>query len=367
MKVKWFVCIGITAIGSGICSAGPMPSFRGIGELAGGDAYSNARGVSADGSFVVGFSYSASGKEAILWSNGTGLVGLGANTSATGVSSDGKAVAGSWGSTAARWTEGSGWVSIGTLSGYSGSHATDISDDGNVVVGYAGNLMAFRWNEAEGIVNMGTLGGTFSSANGVSADGSVIVGYSNHGNTAHDDAFRWTEATGMVGLGDVPGGTRSYGYGVSADGAYVVGYATDYSSGTDTWWDAFLWHESTGMISLGELPGGDPKALAQDVSLDGSAVVGYSYSDSGLEAFLWDPENGMRGMKSVLTTDYGLDLSGWTLSVAQAISDDGRVIVGYGRNPSGNTEGWIATVPEPGSAALLVFTALALVRRRRRA
>jgi hypothetical protein len=43
-----------------------------------------------------------------------------------------------------------------------------------------------------------------------------------------------------------------------------------------------------------------------------------------------------------LLTSLGLDLTGWTLEVAQAVSADGRTIVGYGPNPSGNYEGWVA-------------------------
>ncbi|TKJ32311.1 MAG: hypothetical protein CEE38_23425 [Planctomycetes bacterium B3_Pla] len=43
--------------------------------------------------------------------------------------------------------------------------------------------------------------------------------------------------------------------------------------------------------------------------------------------------------------DYGLDLTGWALTYAQGISADGLTIVGYGTNPAGNIEGWIATLP----------------------
>jgi hypothetical protein len=65
----------------------------------------------------------------------------------------------------------------------------------------------------------------------------------------------------------------------------------------------------------------------------------------------------MRNLRNVLEDDFGLDLSGWTLTEATGISADGRTIVGYGVNPSGDQEGWIA-VPEPPPAAL-VFAGLA--------
>jgi hypothetical protein len=45
-------------------------------------------------------------------------------------------------------------------------------------------------------------------------------------------------------------------------------------------------------------------------------------------AFIWDFAHGMRDLKSVLETEHGLDLAGWQLNSAVAISDDGLVIAG---------------------------------------
>ncbi len=52
-------------------------SFTGLGDLAGGDFYSVATGVSVDGSVVVGYSDSGSSYEAFRWTSGGGMVGLG--------------------------------------------------------------------------------------------------------------------------------------------------------------------------------------------------------------------------------------------------------------------------------------------------
>jgi hypothetical protein len=41
----------------------------------------------------------------------------------------------------------------------------------------------------------------------------------------------------------------------------------------------------------------------------------------------------------------GANLTGWTLTEATGISDDGQVIVGWGTNPSGDQEAWRAEVP----------------------
>ena len=190
------------------------------------------------------------------------------------------------------------------------------------------------------MVGLGYLpGGSFSSAaDGVSADGSVVVGYGNSGTGFQ--AFRWTQATGMVGLGYLPGGESSGASAVSADGSVVVGHSRDFGFNTQ---EAFRWTQGTGMVGLGDLPGGDFSSRAYGVSGDGSVVVGLSGgSILAGEAFIWNSSQGMRSLQQVLTNDYGLNLTGWTLRIARAISADGLTVVGEGRNPSGNTEAWIA-------------------------
>jgi probable HAF family extracellular repeat protein len=108
------------------------------------------------------------------------------------------------------------------------------------------------------------------------------------------------------------------------------------------------------MVGLGSLPGG-LDGVGYDVSADGSTVVGYAHSAaSSQEAFIWDESNGMRELDGVLTA-IGLDLTGWTLNEAYGISDDGRVIVGWGTNPDNDREAWIAVIPEPSTGLLLGF------------
>jgi len=211
---------------------------------------------------------------------------------------------------------------------------------------------------------MGDLsGGSFYSvAYGVSANASVIVGKSESASGA--EAFYWTPSGGMQGIGDLPGGGfHSAAKAVSADGSVVVGYGNS-ASGREA---AFRWTVLGGMQGLGDLPGGELRSVAEDVSGDGSVVVGYGSSASGTEAFIWDAANGMQNLKDVLVNDYSLDLTGWTLIYARGISDDGLTIVGYGINPDGYTEGWVATVPEPATICLLGLGSLAMLRRRKSA
>jgi probable HAF family extracellular repeat protein len=261
-------------------------SITNLGTLPGGN-YSNAWGISADGSVVVGFSDSTNGGRAFRWTS-AGMTDLGTlpggnSSEARGVSADGSFVVGTStsasGGRAFRWTS-AGMTDLGTLPGGNYSYAWGISADGSVVVGYSNSAnggRAFRWTSA-GMTDLGTLpGGNHSVAYSVSADGSVVVGYSNNPNEGR--AFRWTSA-GMTDLGTLPGGNHSVAYGVSADGSVVVGYSNSANGGR-----AFRW-TSAGMTDLGTLPGGN-HSVAYGVSADGSVVVGYSNNPNEGRAFLY--------------------------------------------------------------------------------
>lgn len=97
------------------------------------------------------------------------------------------------------------------------------------------------------------------------------------------------------------------------------------------------------------------------VSGDGSIIVGMG----GNVAWIWDEVHGMRDLKQVLEQDFSLDLTGWLLREARAVSADGLTIVGEGVNPEGHWEAWRAVIPEPNTAALLALGLLVLGVRRR--
>ena len=148
----------------------------------------------------------------------------------------------------------------------------------------------------------------------------------------------------MVGLGDLTGGIfRSVAMGVSADGSVVVGHGYS-ASGRE----AFRWTSEGGIVGLGDLAGGSYHSSANGVSGDGLVVVGFGISASGQEAFIWDAASGMKSMQAFLEGQLGLDLTGWTLKLAFGVSTDGTTIVGYGINPDGFDEAYIAVIPGPG-------------------
>jgi probable HAF family extracellular repeat protein len=343
--------------------------FVPLGQLPGGGA-SSAQAVSADGSVVVGSACVGGcalylGLNAFRWTSDGGMVSIGGSF-ASDVSADGSVVVGGDVSSSGvsmgdfRWTESSGLAGIG-LSGAGLVWDVSVSADGAVVVGQ-NDSEAYRWTSESGAFGLGDLfGGDFSSrALDVSADGTVVVGSSS--SASGDEAFRWTSDGGMVGLGNLTGHNGSVAHAVSADGSVVVGWSS-YSDNVHVYsQEAFRWTSDGGMVGLSDLPGGRSWSGALDVSADGSVVVGYRGSASGPEAFVWDAINGMRSVSDVLT-DLGLDMTGWTLGIASAISANATTIVGEGRNALGEPEAWLAkisVVPEPSTSVLTGLVLMSL-------
>jgi probable HAF family extracellular repeat protein len=272
-------------------------------------------------------------------------------------------------------------VGLGDLPGGAfSSGAGGISDDGQIIVGSSITshgtdvVEAVIWVSDSGPMSLGTLpenSGSFATA--ASGEGEFVVG-GVAGGLPGKQAFRWSAMTGMVGLGRLPGGTFSEARDVSADGSIVVGVsefpATPFTQSTQ----AMLWSEETGMIGLGDLPGGTFLSMANAVSADGQLVVGQSSIErldfpcfcDVYDAFLWDAVHGMRSLKGILSQDFGIDLTGWELSAATAISPDGTAIVGRGINPDGNQEAWLAIIPEPVTLMMMAMGGFAIRRRNNR-
>jgi len=301
--------------------------------LTNGSVLYSAKAISPDGRYVVGIGYNAATKriEAFLldtqWTGVeerlTWLGTLGGGGSlATGVSADGSVVVGVTENAAGKWR-----VFDSVVVGEAWNVVWQMPVFGSVVVGWdenaAGEWRAFRWTEARGMQDLGTLPGSDESvAWGVSADGSVVVGSAQNA-AGWVRAFRWTAAGGMQDLG-TPGGSGSGAHGVSADGSVVVGAA--YNAAGQ--WRAFRWTAARGMQDLGTLGGNWSEA--RGVSADGSVVVGWAENAEGQErAFRWTAGGGMEDLN---ITYAHLLTDGSVLEVANAISPDGRYIVGRGYN-----------------------------------
>lgn len=357
-------------------------SFTGLGHLPGASTLvSIGYGISADGSVVTGYSSSAEGSQAFRWEGGTGMVGLGDlagggfDSRGMGASADGTFIAGTGeaasGDRGVRWEEAGtpSSIEIGDLPGGSDrSSASGISNDGQVVVGTssatAGSL-AVRWTATGGLESLGELpGGIVSSgASAASADGSVIVGSSHTEGGTH--AFRWDAQNGMVDLGTLflfDQGDSSASA-VTPDGSIVVGKSSPPGAAR-----AFRWDAQNEMVALPDLPGGEVFSEAYDVSADGGVIVGRSTGGSGHEAALWTPY-GVYSLRQLLVSE-GVDMTGWILHYAYAVSDDGLRITGYATRPGGGLEAFLVTldpsligppqVPTTGPLAVGLLVALLL-------
>lgn len=355
-----------------------------------GQTASRAYAISADGSTVVGFDstpqysvylggYTTGLGSPMSWTPANGknnapimpfpyYSNYGAHTYISGVSADGKVLAGSTSDLGGYYPFIANGGNVKVMSDQRLFSADSLSANGRVAVGYVDTWEApeaVRWVDGGAPQGLGWLpGGSWSQAKAVSADGSVIVGFSDF--TAGKQAFRWQNGT-MQGLGDLAGGAfNSVAMAVSLDGSVIVGQGTS-ANGKE----ACIWRDGT-IQGLGDLAGGAFDSVANGVSADGTVIVGQATSANGQEAFVWIEGLGMRSLKDILTQELGQDLSGWTLTTAVGISADGKKIAGNGVDPLGIPEAFVvdltglnlSPVPVP-AAAWLLLGGLPLVMARR--
>jgi probable HAF family extracellular repeat protein len=231
-----------------VTSAGDQRAFDGsdsglfdITPLGAWDAA--AYGINDSGQ-VAGTQWTASGAQAVVWSNGAaagpGTLG-GANSYGLAINASDQVTgsAATWGGESHAYLSSGGQMAdLGTLAGGTTSAGYAINDNGEVA-GYGdvspGVFRAFTWTSATGMVALGTLGGVDSYAMGVNGSGQV-VGSSNVAD-GYSHAFLY-DATGMHDLGTLGGGS-SYAYGIN-DAGSVVGYSW-VAGGSDT--HAFLYYD----------------------------------------------------------------------------------------------------------------------------
>ena len=230
---------------------------------------------------------------------------------------------------------------------------TDISDDGKVVAGNGTTPTSqfYRgWIKQSGgpYVDIGTLGGDRTFVAGMSEDGKYVAGISFNAQSLYQ-GFRWSQNAGMQPIDFLPRSSQMSVSGIAADGKVVVGTATIVDDRFDPGFvmqdcagdcgplvaryeQAFVWTESGGSMSLGALydrtPTNDPLGLppvpydtiANAISADGKTVVGYTTGPQGFEGFIWRAETGMQSLPG---------LPNWNgMFFPLATSADGSIVVG---------------------------------------
>lgn len=352
------------------CAAGASAqSFRWLNDaLPQPIVTSELRAVSADGTTAVGYAApTANTSRAVKWTlsqSSAALLpdafGSVQEAVANAVSADGAIVVGDakYSSNlfeASTWTNDGAPVSLGGAipGGFFGTAGLGCTDDGLTVVGSREQpgfiIEACAWNSGT-LVPLGTQdpAGGFSIANDATSDGFVFVG-STDATSGTTMAFRWSIFSGYAILPDIIGGVEfGEARAITADGRFSVGYGSS-MLGTEAvrWahgdWATQGWNAPDELLVLGDLPGGSTLAAALAVSADGNTVVGYGTPSSGeIAATIWTPATGLRSLKQVLMSDYGIDVGAAVLREASGISADARVVVGIGRRGPGlPVEGWV--------------------------
>ena len=330
-------------------------SLTWLGTL-GGDI-STAYAVSNDGNVVVGKSKNGNDEDrAFIWIPVGGMQYLsGANNIkgwARAISADGSVIVGTTQDDigirkAFKWTQSTSLQYLTPIGGnhFNQSEAFDLNSDGTKIVGQLLNLSdenrGFIWDENTGMKELSTLpfSGTYSVVNAISGNAGLLVGWSSDTTNSYNQ--RPVEWEGNYIINTMPSPPNS-GNGVaeeiSENGSFAVGRIL-----INGVMHGFRWHrQAPGYwepeVDLGFLPGvpNPGQCYAFDVSNDG-VVVGLTTGPSpdNVVAFLWERANSTTDIMYDLNVLYSnlINQSGY-LMLANAISPDGRFIVGQGYRPS---------------------------------
>ncbi len=403
----------VTVGATGALGAASLYSVGVLDSTSSSTALSEIRALSADGSYAVGTSKAVGGINVpVVWSLSSGLVALpnpsGANTFAHGVAVGIGSNAGNIlisglheNNTVHRYYKAplnnlasGSWADSGAAGGFPTSDlrqgtANDLRNGLDIADGrwYTGaRRSGGRAARLRGDPFVGWDGASVSSVGSVSSYG-IIVGRSSG---APSNAFFEGPAQTFT---TVPGsgGARTDGHGISSrfgSGAltneWITGQTQSYN-GVGTTMQAFRWNRADAALTpLGSLSpagggnAGNNSSTAYSIA-DNGVTAGRSFFDAlGTEpsysiatvwdtSGTWDSSGAPKSVQALLNAA-GVNTSAWTrLDLTYAVSDDGRTLAGYGTwAADGSRRGWVATIPEPATLALIAFGAIPLLGRRRR-
>ena len=259
------------------------------------------------------------------------------------------------------WTEHSGWTDIPSVftsaCGTDIASAWDVTANGRTVVGMAWDecgVQAFKWDATgSGIMTLlQRLGESFpgntlapsNRATVVSDDGSVIAGWAQTAQVDRYPAVWRPDGTGFlldgggIATSDTPGEVMA----TSGDGKFLAGYWGE---------NAFYWTQAGGVVSIGRLPPADEfdfhGAIANAISDDGKLIFGVSGQPffGSANAFVWTQGAGMKKLADVITAA-GLTIpEGTTLTNVIASSTDGTVILGQATKADFNIVSFVVHLP----------------------
>ncbi len=362
------IACGIVHLGAcaGLACA-QTATFEVTGSAPGGFDQSQAWGVSADGSTVVGWTGAeVKGQAGIFGFRFAGgsleVVPEIVDRDIFATSADARTIVGNaflerpddpgnFDLTAWVWVEGQGVIDM--FSEFPGdfSVAHDVSSDGQSIVGMTNFFRDFGTGDEFSDALLARPDGTMHTLNhlpgmfraeaiAVSADGSRIVGYERD-----PDGFRlpvWWDMANDGIVRELPPVAGSLGSdiatAISENGRFVAGFSLQFFD-PDTFEfreDLVLWDLETQTARvLSQTPGGFVSSIPSFVSDDGQTVLG-TWDRTGIfdlpegEAFIWTASDGLaRSLEDYLLSEQGLEIPDWELRSARDASPDGGAIVGH--------------------------------------
>ncbi len=184
-----------------------------------------------------------------------------------------------------------------------------------------------------------TADGSSSGAADVSNNGQVVVGYCQTGVVNTSIPVANPQNGGRFGqLGFITLGVSG---GVPAPMAALADLGANNGT-TDIQYAAPTAVNGNATVSSYVVVGWGYNGL-DDVGGSGTGDDSFDSTDANREALMWTTA-GVQNIETV-ATGLGLNLTGWDLQEATGVSDDGRTIVGWGKNAQGDTEGWVLKLP----------------------
>ncbi len=240
------------------------------------------------------------------------------------LSADGEAAGLFWGWHVYRWTRSEGLTTL-ALNGDTGFSASiDISGDGTTILSTIADSMditgpAIRrpgdteWTFLGGIAGEPPLGSEWGTASAINHDGTAATGLGwaeNEGGWLRATPFLWTESGGVAALPKADADHQARGNDISGDGSVVVGWnENDFGN-----WRPCRWIDGAGPdFFLGETTLGVPDAISPNGTYVATSVAGAAYR--------WSETDGL----------ISLGFGDWPNSRGHGVSDDGTV-VGYEGN-----------------------------------
>jgi probable HAF family extracellular repeat protein len=346
------LALGLTAA----AHAAPRYTLELLADLPGGAVASQGMAVNAGG-LVAGQSAAADGFYATQWAAPNRLAqslgdlpGGSVSSMVYGINDAGTTVGtanGSGGLRGFRLTSGGTMLELGDLPGGSSASAALAVNNAGVAVGYSysaasgGNQIAVIWAPGSVGVELGDLpGGSYNSEARAINHAGMVAGMGTSASGKH--AFVWTAEAGMVELPNLGNGGWGQANGINEAGD-VVGYSLDSGAG-GSFYRAALWRNGS-VLALGS---GNVHSFANDINNLGEVVGSLDN-----RAMLWTAEQQRLDLTALVDN---LPTS-MLLANAMSINDAGQV-TGWAVDAAGNRVGYlltpVGTVPEPGSAALLL-------------